>query len=122
MSTKTTKEISSEIINIANNYIEDIQEQTDQVIEKTVDDTRKKVINEANYRKGKYRKGIKSIKDKDMQYTIYATGKRKSLTHLLERGHKTRNGMSRTHAKPHWEPADDWVSEELPRRILKKLK
>ena len=47
------------------------------------------------------------------------------LTHLLEKGHVTRNGTGRTFrptpAYPHIAPVNDWANEELPRRVKGKL-
>ena len=47
------------------------------------------------------------------------------LTHLLEKGHVTRNGTGRTcrptPAYPHIAPVNDWANEELPRRVKGKL-
>lgn len=47
------------------------------------------------------------------------------LTHLLEKGHVSRNGTGRTFGKvkayPHIAPVNDWANEELPRRVKRKL-
>lgn len=46
------------------------------------------------------------------------------LTHLLENGHVIRNKKGtygRTHPIKHIEPAEEWASEELPRRILEDI-
>ena len=47
------------------------------------------------------------------------------LTHLLEHGHVSRNGTGRTFGKvpayPHIGEVNDWVGEELPREIERKL-
>lgn len=46
------------------------------------------------------------------------------LTHLLENGHVVRNKKGtygRTHPIKHIEPAEEWASEELPRRILEDI-
>ncbi len=47
------------------------------------------------------------------------------LTHLLEKGHVSRNGTGRTFGKvkayPHIAPVNDWANEELPRLVKRKL-
>lgn len=46
------------------------------------------------------------------------------LTHLLENGHVIRNKRGtygRTHSIKHIEPAEEWASDELPRRIMEDL-
>lgn len=120
MSLKPTDNVKKSIRKILDNYVDEVQEETDKVIEETVIEATKKVKNAANERKGKYKKGIKNRRDKNMQYTILSTNDRRGLTHLLEHGHKTRNG-GKTKANPHWEPTREWIEEELPQRILKKI-
>ena len=47
------------------------------------------------------------------------------LTHLLEKGHVSRNGTGRTFGKvkayPHIAPVNDWANEELPKLVKRKL-
>lgn len=46
------------------------------------------------------------------------------LTHLLENGHVIRNKKGtygRTHPIKHIEPAQEWASDELPRRVMEDL-
>lgn len=47
------------------------------------------------------------------------------LTHLLEKGHVSRNGTHRTFGKvpayPHIAPVNEWANEELPRLVERKL-
>lgn len=47
------------------------------------------------------------------------------LTHLLEKGHVSRNGTGRTFGKvpayPHIAPVNDWATEELPRLVKQEL-
>lgn len=47
------------------------------------------------------------------------------LTHLLEKGHVSRNGTGRTFgfvaAKPHIEPVNDWAQNEVVRRVKERI-
>lgn len=48
------------------------------------------------------------------------------LTHLLEKGHVSKNGTHRTFGRvaayPHIAPVNEWANEELPRLVERKLK
>lgn len=47
------------------------------------------------------------------------------LTHLLEKGHVSRNGTHRTFGRvaayPHIAPVNEWANEELPRLVERKI-
>ena len=62
------------------------------------------------------RLGVKTVVHNEEHYR---------LTHLLEKGHVTRNGTGRTYrptpAYPHIAPVNDWVVAELPRKVKEKL-
>ena len=48
------------------------------------------------------------------------------LTHLLEKGHVSRNGTRRTfgtvRAYPHIKPVEDWTIKELPQKVEEAIK
>ena len=48
------------------------------------------------------------------------------LSHLLEKGHVSRNGTGRTFGRvpayPHIAPVNDWANEELPRVVERMIK
>lgn len=48
------------------------------------------------------------------------------LSHLLEKGHVSRNGTGRTYGRvpayPHIAPVNDWANEELPRVVERMIK
>lgn len=52
-------------------------------------------------------------------YVIYNT--EGQLTHLLEKGHLTRNGASRTRAIVHIEPVDQWVAKEFEGKVVRYI-
>lgn len=92
-------------------------------------ETAKVAKDEGHYtdRRPKYRKSIKEKhkrKDRfDTSSLIHASGHEYSLTHLLEKGHKVWNKPSRgnTRAFPHWEVAEEYAAEELPKAIMKRI-
>ena len=69
-------------------------------------------------RTGKYSAGWTQSKQKDTR-VIYNKS-RGSLTHLLEKGHASRNG-GRVKAYKHIEPVEEFVKKELVSRIEKEL-
>ena len=51
---------------------------------------------------------------------IIYNGKYPGLVHLLEKGHALRNG-GRSAAYPHVEPVQDWMNDELQKRIKEAI-
>lgn len=77
-------------------------------------------------RRPKYRDSISTRFEMDTfgtQGQIYAAEHEYSLTHLLEHGHLLWQSPLRdgTRKFPHWKIADDFVHEELPKRIIQKI-
>ena len=73
---------------------------------------------------GDYARGWKVSKQRGGDYVVHnATEYR--LTHLLENGHEVKNKKGdtgkRAPAFKHIYPAEQWASEELPRRIMEDL-
>ena len=71
----------------------------------------------------KYAEGWK-VSKKDRADLVVHNATNYQLTHLLENGHVIRNKKGtygRTHGIKHIEPAEEWASDELPRRITEDL-
>ena len=79
-------------------------------------------------KKGHYKNGwkyvFKKTKNGVIESTIYNATK-PGLAHLIEKPHKKvdRTGRSHGNSVPqvHIKPVDDWVQQELPRRISQKI-
>lgn len=71
-------------------------------------------------RRGKYRKSFKVEKSNNGK-KVAVKSKEYRLTHLLEKGHMTRNGTSRTKAFPHWKKAEEKAIKEYEERIKRGL-
>ena len=73
-------------------------------------------------RSGKYRKGWKvTAERRNGEINVTVHNKYYRLTHLLEHGHKTRNG-GRAKAIPHIAPVEDWAEAEAMKAIEKAVK
>lgn len=67
-------------------------------------------------RRGQYKKGWRIYKDRKDGYIVYNKTDYR-LTHLLEKGHKTRDGSSKTDPQPHIKPAEVIAIREFEKRI-----
>ena len=73
-------------------------------------------------RSGKYRRGwtVKAFRENG-EISVVVHNRDYRLTHLLEHGHKTRNG-GRAKASPHIAPVEDWAEAEAMKAIEKAVK
>ena len=104
-----------------NSYLDDIQEDIEQLAESIADEGVKKLKNTKNLykvRSGKYNKNWRKRVDKgfnEVQATIY-NARYGSLTHLLEDGHATRDG-GHTRAYKHIKPVENMVVDEFEKGV-----
>lgn len=116
------------MIDALETYSDEVIEATKKSVDEVASETVPIIKNHApvgkGRRKGKYKRSIKqrtlyeSLTEK--RKVIYASGGEYRLTHLLEKGHAKVNG-GRTRAFPHWKYGDEYIKNELHKRIEKKL-
>ncbi|MFZ5645813.1 MAG: HK97 gp10 family phage protein [Bacillota bacterium] len=116
-------QLAAEIAGAVREYTEDVS----QAIEKEVDDTADKVLQEverlARKRTGKYAKGFKKTKKTlsgGRRYVIW-NKKYYRLVHLLEFGH-AKIGGGRVQAYPHLRPAHDKYAGEMQENIRRIIR
>lgn len=98
----------------------EIQKSVDTATKSVANNTKKIIQQDAPVRRGNYKKSWKVKKIKDGSYIIHSV-KHYRLTHLLEHGHRLKNGaMSK--AFPHIVNGEEYAQSELPKRIEKILK
>lgn len=127
-------EIMSLLQQYANDVTSDMKKDTDSVARATVKKIKEKAPvrkdgKKKKYEPGSYRDSWRSTLQNENSYRksriVYAGGHQYSLTHLLENGHrvvlKGRNAGNAP-AKVHIRPAEEWASNELEQRTIKRIK
>ena len=99
---------------------EELVEEIDRLSDAVVKDLENNPVLKGLKGTGKYRKSFykKTLAKGKGFYRSVVANKKHQLTHLLERSHLTRNGVTRTRAFPHWEPAQKKL-EELSEGVFK---
>lgn len=124
-----TNEIATAVGRVLYQYSVDIQVDVRTVTDVAAEKLKKAIQEKApvNVKKtkhrGKYKRSWRVKKTRD-NFAVYEkvvfSGKEYMLTHLLEKGHKTRNGRT-TKAQPHIAPAADQIKKEYVEDITKAV-
>ena len=113
------KDFNKELIKQLQRYSKVLDSEVQQVAKEVAQTASKNVKKDSpmsnTSRKGTYKKGW-GIQKIDDGYVV-RNKKEYRLTHLLEKGHVTRDGKSRTKAQPHIKPAEEIAIKEFEKRI-----
>ena len=124
--TITSSEVSAAIKEQLNNYREDVTQVVREAVTETLQDGLREIGPTGQYqdRSGKYRQSFRVETTITPVYaggTLYANEDGYRLAHLLEYGHKTRNG-GRTRAFPHWRPVEKKMTNTFEERVIDGIK
>lgn len=122
-----SNEIERAISEIFEEYGVEVKETVNAIAEEVAEETVKELKKTSPARKeiggGKYRRSWKKIGEKSLNgnstFTVFNT--RYRLTHLLENGHLTRDGRTRTQGIKHIAPAEEKAVESFLRKVEEKL-
>ena len=118
-----TGNVSVQMKEVLDQVNEEIRNSAKRNIDEVSKECVQKLRNTSPRKTGSYSKGWASKREGEMDVVVHNRTDYQ-LTHLLENGHVIRNKKGtygRTHGIKHIEPAEEWASDELPRRITEDL-
>ena len=118
-------ELSKEILKYLNEYEEDIEEVTKDLTTKISKEAKSEVVAKSPVGKtGEYHKGwsVRTYKESKRYYVKIHNRSKYQLTHLLEFGHVTRDGVSRTRKIPHVRPTEHKYMDKLVSELEKQIR
>lgn len=120
----SSNQIGKELTEIMKQYSDEVTDEIGEIIEDVGNKAKDMVKSGSPRRTGKYAKSwnVSFTKQNGQQgFVVSARSPHYRLTHLLENGHKTRNG-GRTRPQPHIGTVQDWADGEAMKRIEKAVK
>ena len=117
-----TGDFSKQIAKAMQEYSDIIEEDIREILTDVGDEAKVRVSDSSPKRTGKYKRNWrvkKTSKKGKFQVEVYNTSYQ--LTHLLENGHRTRNGSGWVEAQPHIAAVNEWAQEEAESRIEKAV-
>ena len=115
-------DITKQITDAMQQYTAEIGEEIESALKSVFKEASERLRATSPKRSGKYRRGwTVSVEKKSGEISVIVHNKTYRLTHLLEHGHKTRNG-GRAKALPHIAEVESWAVSEAQRAIEKAVK
>lgn len=112
------------IADILDNYSTDLREAVNKTTEQAANELKKAIAADAPVKSGKQKRSWRVTKNKvagiDLVAVVHSTDYRK--VHLLENGHLTRNGMTRTRAFRYVSKNEDELIRKLPERMAQAIR
>lgn len=116
------------IKDLLEDYAKEINDIIDEETKAIADESKKKIsqiirgkVNGRTYYRGFSVKKGEKYGGFIREYVLYHTAPHYRLTHLLEKGHATRNG-GQTRAFTHFKDIETWLQTELPKRVIDRVK
>lgn len=127
-------DLDSTVAKLLNEYGEKVYDVLSDCVKEVSDEAVEKLQSVSSFAPGGHPSGAysKDWKQEEVKVGRLATKRvvhneeHYRLTHLLEKGHVSKNGTHRTFGRvaayPHIAPVNEWANEELPRLVERKLK
>lgn len=118
-------EISIEITKAMQQYSGEVAKAVEQALTETAEEARKQLAAASPKRTGKYARGWKVTKAEqygEITVEVHQSGRNANLTHLLEKGHRTRSKKGWVKAQPHIAPVEAWAQSSAEAAIEKAVK
>lgn len=116
--------IDQQLTALMKQYSEDVSAEIEEALTKIGKEAAAMLRSGSPRHTGKYAKGWRSDISKDsgsIEVIVHESTKQAALTHLLERGHKTRGGRHFVAADPHIQPVREWADAEALKAIEKAV-
>ena len=105
-------------------YTEDVRAQIKTALTDIGKQAIEKLKADSPRRTGKYAKGWR-MKTKDtgteFSVTVYQSGDRAFLTHILENGHRKRGKQGTVHGRQHILPVEEWAQDAVQKAVEKAV-
>lgn len=115
--------VKNQLEDILSEYSDEVNEVVEEEIEKEARALVERLKSDSPKKSGKYAKSWKvyTISNERSRKSKLIYNEKGQLTHLLENGHVTRNGKTRTKAYPHILKNEELSKRLLPKRISERI-